>query len=220
MTEDLLRQDLRVAIESLNCLRGRGFHDASSVGLDLSERLAPTIEYLLAGIHRGDSELVRRSERNPLLTKYCLWYDSEIDVEVRLNHYHRAAYSVDSAHDHKWKFVSLILSGAVDHFLYSASSDDPLDGFAVRHRRGDSYFLGEHLPHCFVPLPQTVTLMVRGPRSKESWFRRELAGDSAGTVRTDDALKAERAVLTEADYHSFFARHLPQVLARSGWRTT
>jgi hypothetical protein len=213
MTQEEFREELSAAVDSLACLRGqaRGLH------LDLAQLLAPAIGHLLSGEYRGEHSLVGRSERNPLLTKYCLWYDCDSDIEVRLNHYPREGYSLDSLHNHKWKFASLVLSGAVDHYVFREGSDDPLDGFAVRHRRGDSYFLGEHLLHCFVPLPQSVTLMFRGPRQREVWFRRDISGAAAGRSRMSDELKADRVTLTEDEYRAFFATFLPDVLSRAGW---
>lgn len=66
----------------------------------------------------AEQENVGRSESNPSLAKYCLLYDTDRDIEIRLNHYYQPNYELDSVHNHKWKFVSLLLRGSVDHYVF------------------------------------------------------------------------------------------------------
>jgi hypothetical protein len=171
MAKDLFERDV-----------AEGYNLAKSV---LSEARIEDVAISIRAVAR-DPRLCARSERNPMLVKLCLAYDQESDVEVRLNYYYRELYEHDSWHDHKWNFFSRVLAGDVVHIASGTDAGNAERSFSVSHRAGDVFYIGSQLFHSFLPSHGTVTLMIRGPRSRSSWSRRELEAGGAQARSSDD----------------------------------
>lgn len=198
---------LQVAIKRMAEIFNNGF----PLGYDgklLEEILDPLAEPAnlrhLAARALINPTLVARSEANPVLRKYCLAYDKEYNIEIRLNHYYLDAYSLDSIHDHKWPFASKVLSGTIDHMLFRTNSYEDIAGtFVTQHKRGDCYFLGGDFFHSFNASPGAITMMVRGAAVREDWTRVQLSC-TAASVKSQKELVSERRTLTMEECQRFF----------------
>ena len=162
----------------------------------LLERLEPAAVIERAEALRYIPGCRERSERNPMLTKLCLAYDSTCDTELRLNFYHCDAYSHDSWHDHRWDFTSRVLWGSVIHLISSNDQGLGPDCMGTTHAMGDVFYVGRHLFHSFIPTPGSVTLMARGPYRKNLWTRTEVGRTE---IRTSDELVKQTVVLTDSE---------------------
>lgn len=146
-----------------------------------------------------NATLCGRSERNPMLIKLCLAYDSEADVEIRLNYYYKNSYVHDSWHNHRWSFWSSLLCGSAVHRVATGIDPAADDCVLFRHRAGDVYRLGSGLFHSFVPEPGTVSLMFRGRVTASNWSRSEI--DKGSTLlRSPSDIIAEQQVLSSKQY--------------------
>jgi hypothetical protein len=102
--------------------------------------------------------------------KLVLW--SSEDMQIRLHVYtdlkdHNLA-DISAPHNHRWNFLTTILSGGYLHTLYRM--DEHLVPIMVRHEGvGSSYALHHSQYHSIVEEPNTVSLIVRGPIEKESF---------------------------------------------------
>ena len=79
---------------------------------------------------------------------------------------------ITQAHNHRWNFSSLILSGDYRHTLYREENSSPLCLIPTLVRQesvGDCYTLHHSQYHLVVEQPDTVSLLVRGPLEKESF---------------------------------------------------
>jgi hypothetical protein len=190
--------------------------------LVLSSLTWPTdAKTVLRSMRRADIDLVggaARSECNPFLTKYCLLYDEASDIEIRINHYYRHKYEIDSVHNHKWKFLSLLLRGRVDHYIFPIEKPNPDSALVVQHKAGDVYLMPEDLSHCFLPTPNSLTLMMRGPRSRATWSRTSLDKDTFHPTdeTADAALRSERRMLSVEEYQRFLFDDLDRLLENGG----
>jgi hypothetical protein len=179
---------------------GRFFSDSGTASIEAARSLLMAWEPQ-AIIDRAERALRipgcrARSERNPMLTKLCLAYDPRLDVELRLNFYHREAYSHDSWHDHRWDFTSRILAGSVVHLISADNRGSAADCMGTTHAAGDVFYVGRHLFHSFVPEPGTVTFMARGPYRRATWYRTEVADSQ---TRSSEELSLQQTVLNDLE---------------------
>lgn len=159
-------------------------------------------DVILAALSGADNPVVcARSERNPMLIKLCLAYDKERDIDIRLNYYYRSQYFHDSWHDHKWNFFSRILIGQVTHLVSVTQTGDIDNSVAMTHRSGDIFCIGNRMFHSFLPVPGTVTLMLRGPSLRASWNRVDIEPGNA-KLRSSDELAAQRLALDADEYRT------------------
>ena len=130
-------------------------------------------------------ELILDVPQNPKLFSLCahydgvdkivLWNSDDDRMQLRLHIYSdkvnppAKSFQADiaQAHNHRWNFSSLILSGGYRHTLYEAACKIPT---LVRQESvGDCYTLHHSQYHSIVEQPDTVSLLVRGPLEKESF---------------------------------------------------
>ncbi len=174
------------------------------VGLPLLEAVA-TGDGVLGALVRdatGDRRLLDLGEHLPWADKVVL-HDDPTGFRLRL-HIFQPGYR-DRPHSHRWAFASRILHGGYRHEVWGSEADidptapDPsaLRLLTVRHEAtGSSYALGDSTLHCFTADPGTVSLVLRGPATKD----RNMGVDPAtGQVRwkygaADEPAAARRQV--------------------------
>ncbi|MFI7110322.1 hypothetical protein ACIBK9_28715 [Nonomuraea sp. NPDC050227] len=132
-----------------------------------------------------DSTLRDMCEHNRTLDKLVLHDAPERGFRIRLHLW--SDKETGHPHNHRWSFTTLLLTGHYDHVFYRTTGGyetlDPseltADGglprgrdiqvhetFRTTERAGDSYTLHHDIVHCTTTMPQTITLMVRGPVAK------------------------------------------------------
>lgn len=135
-------------------------------------------------------ELVLDVPQNPKLFSLCahynavdkiiLWNSDDDKMQLRLHIYSdkinppAKSFQADiaQAHNHRWNFSSLILSGGYRHTLYREENSSLLRLIPTMVRQenvGDCYTLHHSQYHSIVEQPNTVSLLVRGPLEKESF---------------------------------------------------
>jgi hypothetical protein len=126
-------------------------------------------------------------ESFPSMDKLVLWQSPDEEVRLRL-HVFLPGYA-DRTHNHRWSFVSRILSGGYVHSLYGSEADvlrdaaagrEPRIVYAGRVQRGSTYFLHHSLVHSLRTDEIAVSLLLRGPSAKDDYFT--LAGGADATA--------------------------------------
>jgi hypothetical protein len=146
------------------------------------------------------------AESFPALDKLVLWQSPDAEVRLRL-HVFFPGYA-DRTHNHRWSFVSRILSGGYVHSLYGAEQDvlrEVTDGGAPRvvyagHvQAGSTYFLHHSLVHSLRTDEVAVSLILRGPSTKTDYFTVAAAETlwSTGAARESAAERAAKAMTNE-----------------------
>ncbi len=124
----------------------------------------------------NDPELLSMAEHYDILDKVVLHNDHERGFRIRL-HVFLPGY-FDRPHNHRWTYTSLILHGSYRHFMYPPD-DNIHDGIDVselkpvlirEERAGDSYTLHHRMVHSVVSEPYTVTLILRGPSTRDRFL--------------------------------------------------
>jgi predicted metal-dependent enzyme (double-stranded beta helix superfamily) len=133
---------------------------------------------LLRGLVDGalaDPSLLRLCEHYDILDKIVV-HDDPTGWRLRL-HVFLPGY-FDRPHNHRWSYVTRILSGSYTHTLYGTEDllDDHVDPVALVPRMvrteqpGDTYTLHHTMIHSVVAEPYTVSLIVRGPSVKDRFL--------------------------------------------------
>jgi len=146
------------------------------------------------------------AESFPALDKLVLWQSPDAEVRLRL-HVFFPGYA-DRTHNHRWSFVSRILSGGYVHSLYGAEQDvlrEVTDGGAPRvvyagHvQAGSTYFLHHSLVHSLRTDEVAVSLILRGPSTKTDYFTVAATETlwSTGAARESAAERAAKAMTNE-----------------------
>lgn len=123
-----------------------------------------------------DPELASMCERYDFLDKLVLADLAAAQVRVRL-HVYRPGY-FDRPHNHRWNFASNIIRGQYRHLIFGRDDTfneqtDP-DALVPIHERieqpGDHYVLHHSSVHTVRAEADTVSLLVRGPATKERFL--------------------------------------------------
>jgi hypothetical protein len=146
-------------------------------------------------------------ESYPFMDKLVLWSSADRALRLRL-HLFFPGYT-DRPHNHRWSFLSRVLTGGYLHSLYG-DQDDVLrraqrgDEITARHTyqapAGVEYFLDHSLVHSLHAGTVTVTLLLRGPSVKDEYFT--LDGGvrwSSGAQQESSALRQTKT-MTEEGY--------------------
>jgi len=156
----------------------------------------------------ADGHLRSLSERLAIFDKVVLLHDRDSGVRIRMHIFHDGY--VDTPHNHRFNFASLILSGGYEQTLYghwddAASLDiDPavlVPRFVHYEPAGSAYAIEHTLLHSVRAAAQTVTLTVRGPEQKDRML--VMGSDGApfwafGMADEDERQRTER-LLSSAD---------------------
>jgi len=146
------------------------------------------------------------AESFPALDKLVLWQSPDAEVRLRL-HVFFPGYA-DRTHNHRWSFVSRILSGGYVHSLYGAEQDvlrelgggrEPRVVYAGHVQAGSTYFLHHSLVHSLRTDEVAVSLILRGPSTKTDYFTVTPAETlwSTGAARESSEERAAKAMTTE-----------------------
>lgn len=117
------------------------------------------------------------SESYPRMDKLVVWQSADAAVRLRL-HVFYPGY-VDRPHNHRWSFVSRLLSGSYLHTLYGVDADvlrevrqgsEPRPRYLRYEQVGGDYFLEDSMVHSLRAEQTTVSLVLRGPAVKERYF--------------------------------------------------
>lgn len=122
--------------------------------------------------------LLSLCEHYDILDKIILFADPDSDIRVRL-HVFLPGY-IDRPHNHRWNYCSLILRGKYKHYIYhNPESNKQEDSFEITklipslvrtEKSGNYYILHNNMIHSVVAEPYTVSLVIRGPSVKNSFF--------------------------------------------------
>jgi hypothetical protein len=178
---------------------------ADIVGRLLSDRqqLADSIRDVLDGSGAAGCESY------PAMDKLLLWSSPDRRLRLRL-HVFFPGYA-DRPHDHRWSFLSRILAGRYTHSLYGTAPDvlDRVErGLPLRvlyardESAGSDYFLDSGLVHSLHAEEVTVSLLLRGPAVKDTYFTLQAGapGDlpaidvSSGAARESSAQLSAKAM--------------------------
>lgn len=142
----------------------------------------------LADAVPGTPQLAGMCERYDFLNKLVLHNSPEHGYRVRL-HLFRGGY-FDRPHNHRWPFAATILTGSYQHTQYSTdvpfATADPrtLRTISVRTERpGDQYALHHTAIHSVRAATGTISLVLRGPATADSFRIIDTDRTSSFTVR-------------------------------------
>lgn len=136
------------------------------------------------------------------MDKIVLWANADRSTRLRL-HIFRPGYS-DRPHNHRWSFAARVLAGEYLHSIYGsedevlAHPDSPRVQHAYAVRPGADYYLAHSLVHSLSTGTTTVSLVLRGPSVKDSYFTVDGASTSWSTG-ADRESGAERRAKTMTD---------------------
>ena len=207
MTTDVVH--VRDAIDELFETRAPVDWDDAGGPLELAEAIfdevagSPETLVSLVEAHPLDDG---NAESFPALDKLVLWQSPDAEVRLRL-HVFFPGYA-DRTHNHRWSFVSRILSGGYVHSLYGAEQDvlrEAADGheprvvYAGHVQAGSTYFLHHSLVHSLRTDEVAVSLILRGPSTKTDYFTvtTEEMLWSTGAARESTAERAAKAMTSE-----------------------
>jgi hypothetical protein len=116
-------------------------------------------------------------ESYPNMDKLVLWQSPDGAVRLRL-HVFFPGY-VDRPHNHRWSFVSRIVTGGYLHTVYGSDVEvlrevgegrEPQPRYLRREGPGGDYFLADTMVHSLRVDEVTVSLLLRGPAVKDRYF--------------------------------------------------
>jgi hypothetical protein len=169
-------------------------HTARKVADDVFDQVAATPDLLVGlveeiGLAGGAAEA---GESYPRMDKLVLWHSADRAVRLRL-HVFFPGYA-DRTHNHRWSFVSRIVSGGYIHSLYGSETDimreieggrEPRVVYAGRVQATSEYFLHHSMVHSLRADDVAVSLVLRGPSVKDEYFTLE---DGDGSVDLSERL--------------------------------
>jgi hypothetical protein len=164
-------------------------HAAGKVADDVFDQVAATPDLLVGlveeiGLAGGTAEA---GESYPRMDKLVLWHSADRAVRLRL-HVFFPGYA-DRTHNHRWSFVSRIVSGGYVHSLYGSEADvmREIEGgrvprvvYAGRVQASSEYFLHHSMVHSLRADEVAVSLVLRGPSVKDEYFTLADGDGSAG----------------------------------------
>ncbi|MBN9795612.1 hypothetical protein DMP17_44660 [Pseudonocardia sp. TMWB2A] len=157
----------------------------------------------------ADGHLRGRAERFNLFSKIVLYEGAESGVRVRLHVF--GDQMIEEAHNHRASFVARILAGSYRHFVFGQVDDLWRDGVPdslpprLIHDQlpGHTYTLHHSFVHATYARPQTVSLIIQGPRVRPTF---EILDMKSGITRTRAGAEAAKgpqedgeARMTDAD---------------------
>ncbi|MFI7317141.1 hypothetical protein [Streptomyces venezuelae] len=149
--------------------------DMQCISRDLLDHLAQDrklLTRLVDGIP-DDADRLANSRITLLWNRLCLYRAPDRGFEIRMNMNPRPE-TQRVPHDHCYAFATRVLTGGYVHVVRRRtdawegpfSGDDLELGVVTVERPGSAYTLGPAMVHQAVMEPDTVTLLVRGPRRK------------------------------------------------------
>ncbi|MEV6690287.1 hypothetical protein AB0M35_02250 [Micromonospora sp. NPDC051196] len=169
--------------------------------------------YVLGGLFarmRTEERLRRQCERFNLFTKIVLHDSPETGIRLRLHVF--GDQMVEEAHNHRASFIARILHGGYRHLLFGSVDDLWSDGVpqALPPRMvhdqypGHSYTLHHAFVHSTLAQPNTVSLVIQGPRVRpefkiidlNSWAPRTRLGaqEAAGVQEAGESVVSDQDV--------------------------
>ena len=109
-----------------------------------------------------------RSESNPFLSKLVVQVNAADDVELRL-HFYKGKSRNPNIHDHRWPFYSLVVGGTLQHERWTRTESGFTNRSSELLQPGDLYYVGCDEFHTAVASDDAITLLLRGPRGKDTW---------------------------------------------------
>jgi hypothetical protein len=173
--QQAVRHQLLALLEGLDWTN---LEEVSSVSEAFLRELAGdrnALQAFLVGLQE-DPALLAMCEHYDLLDKLVLARGQQTDFRLRL-HLFLPGY-FDRPHNHRWTYSSLILHGSYQHSIFGQDDQlsEDIDVSSLRpimvHRQhaGDFYTLHHSLIHSVVSEPFTVSLILRGPSTKERFL--------------------------------------------------
>jgi hypothetical protein len=158
-----------------------------------------------------DPRLLAMCERFNLFQKIVLIDDPETQLRLRLHVF--GDRLVEEAHNHRASFVARILHGSYRHLLYGSATElwpgEAADAPVLVPRwiqdqyPGYTYTLHHEFVHSTFALPDTVSLVVQGPRDRPEFRIVDLTDGAArtrvGADRDTDVQEAGEQRMSSAD---------------------
>jgi len=129
---------------------------------------------------KADPGLWDMCEHNRLFDKLVLHDAPDRGFRIRMHRW--SDVEMAAAHDHRWSFTTLLLTGGYEHACYDVieapdDTDQPgpefsgarmevTEKFRTTQRAGDSYTIHHTVVHATFTLAHTITLLLRGPAEK------------------------------------------------------
>ncbi|MGQ4344104.1 hypothetical protein [Streptomyces sp. SAS_275] len=149
--------------------------DVQQISRELLDRLAADRVLLTQLVDEipDDPERLANSRVTLLLNRLSLYQAADRGFEIRMNMNPRLDNQL-VPHDHCYTFSTRILTGGYVHVVRRRTDSgegpftraDLAPGIVTAERPGSAYTLGHPMVHQAVMEPDTVTLLVRGPRRK------------------------------------------------------
>lgn len=150
----------------------------------------------------GNARTRTDCESYDTMDKIVLWANADRSTRLRLHVFH-PGYS-DRPHNHRWSFASRLLAGQYLHSIYGsedevlAHADSPRVQHAYALGPGGDYYLAHSLVHSLSTETTTVSLVLRGPSVKDSYFTLDGAS-TLWSTGADRESGAERQAKTMTD---------------------
>ncbi len=178
--------------------------DAYQIARDILREIASVDGLVGAAVREvtGNARARADCESFGRMDKIVLWANAGRSARLRLHIFH-PGYS-DRPHNHRWSFASRLLAGEYLHSIYGsedevlAHANSPRIQHAYILRPGADYYLGHSLVHSLSTETTTVSLVLRGPSVKDSYFTLEGASMRWSTG-ADRESSAERRAKTMTD---------------------
>lgn len=130
---------------------------------------------LVAGV-ADDPHLADMCEGYDFMQKLVLYDAADLGVRLRLHLYQPGFF--DRPHNHRWSFASRILRGGYVHRIFGRDDqfgeDTDPDGLLPIHERleqpGSTYALHHTSVHTVQAEADTISLLVRGPSTKQRFL--------------------------------------------------
>lgn len=131
--------------------------------------LSQVLDYVI------EADLLKNSGSSLFLSRIRIFRDDK-GYDLSLHHFNENL--VDEPHDHRSAFATIVLSGGYNNYLYckkninkKVKSIDDLNCLMVNNiSPGKMQFLGLDMVHKIQTMPDTITMVIRGPEQKSEYF--------------------------------------------------
>ena len=174
--------DILEHLDNIPGLDWGNFEEAAWRARDILEEAASSKGHLRLLFENSltDSRLFAMAEHFDRIDLIILYDDLSRGMRIRLHIYPPDHF--DGPHNHRWSFTSFILAGSYCHRIFRI--DDEIDestcmldlqpSFIMQECAGVSYTLHHSVIHSVIALPDTVSLILRGPVEKDRLLMTDL----------------------------------------------
>lgn len=174
--------DILEHLDNIPRLDWADVEEAGRRARNILEEVASSKEHLRSLFENSltDLRLFSMAEHFDRIDQIILYDDLSRGIRIRLHIYPPDHF--DGPHNHRWSFTSFILAGSYCHRIFRI--DERIDEstcmldlqplFIVQECAGVSYTLHHSVIHSVIALPDTVSLILRGPVEKDRLMMTDL----------------------------------------------